>query len=175
MLLKTHEFGWDRNLVWAHLLQIPGSTTGKKIDFRFNYWPDCSSMIFQNFLGRGSPKPLPRLLPHSISLRPRFGHRPQFTTPNHVYFLSTEGGYRSNTICSPNLTVSVSSQDPIQGLYCSNITKLDWNIPLIKTMMAGWKNFLKIHRDDYTRFSRNGSVTMLNERSQNVAKGWLST
>ena len=33
------------------------------------YTPDCtvSSMNFQNFLGRGSPSPLPRSLPHPIS------------------------------------------------------------------------------------------------------------
>ena len=36
--------------------------------------------FFQNFLGRGSPSPLPRPLPpFYLGLRPRFGLRPQFS------------------------------------------------------------------------------------------------
>ena len=49
------EFSWNRNLVRIHLRQIFGSTNGKKMDFRFNYTPDCtvSSMNFQKFSEEG--------------------------------------------------------------------------------------------------------------------------
>ena len=70
--------------------------------------------------------------------------------PQHVYFLSNRRGL-DQTLFPPTspswlrhaATVRVSSQDPIQGLYRPNITKLDWNILLIKSMTASWKNFLK--------------------------------
>ena len=78
-----------------HLRQIPGSATGKKIDFSFNYKPDCpvSSMIF---FWRGV-------------------HRNLNSLPPTCLFPLQQKGTRSNTIFpQPQLpgyaTVRVSSQ-----------------------------------------------------------------
>ena len=61
----------------------------EKIDFRFNYTPDCTVSriwIFKNFLG-GSPSPLLRPLPLlNLRLRPRFGLRSQFSGVSRLRF-----------------------------------------------------------------------------------------
>ena len=55
-------------LIFGKLLDPPLEKDKFSLE-KLNYTPDCtvSSMHFQNFLGRGSPSPLPRSIPRSSS------------------------------------------------------------------------------------------------------------
>ena len=110
-LPETPEFGWDLNLVLAHLRKIPGSA-GKNIDFCFNYTPKCmvSSMNFQKFSGEELP-PMLNLRLHSRfglppqfsnASRPRYGFHPQFTPPTCLLTPPPTEGTRLKTLFSTN-------------------------------------------------------------------------
>ena len=149
-LPKTHEFGWDRNLVRAHLWQIPGSATGKKIDkFRFNYTPDCTvlSMIFNNFSRRGSYRN-----PSPFNLAsPSIRASPQFTHPNMFIFSPAEGT-SSNTIIPLHECIFGKFLDqPLGQRYSTASPRGEWGSgppllfrPLLRLAQIRWKVFIYI-------------------------------
>ena len=58
--------------------------------------------IFKNFLGRGSPSPLPRPLPpFFLGLRPRFGLRPQYSGASRPRLSTKNLSNRIKLCCAP--------------------------------------------------------------------------
>ena len=137
---------------------------GENIDFRFNYTPKCmvSSMnnIFKKFSGEGLTEPPPQTPSpgRSISgfaLDSRalcvLGSGCALNSPlQHVYKVYNPSPNREvldQTLFSPNpnfLATPYWTQYIVPRLR----SWINWNIPVIISLTAGWEDFLKIQRDE---------------------------